>query len=767
MRLQLKPFLRPQKYETSDWLSIEEREEWVRNLVVDIITKNDEAQLNSLYNLIVKIPGAKTNPEEIESETKIRAIQDTISKIVQDWDWYLLKAIYNDIYNISWQYVEWEDISIYTESQFLKLTQFSQKRVVAQYFKDKFPNIEERKRFLSRVIELTDQLDYAHFDILRVHPAFWYAQRLFWEWIEQAISVIVHNIATEMSSEEQHTILDILKISWINARLIDTIEKEIWIYEWEHLLSTQNEEVLEWRQSPNLTVLKSQARKSNTDLNPIILELNPSVWLKVFSENRFKEIYENVFYSISQKILQLTGWQEPSFNNFIKLEAKRLLWESSENDWKIDNQHVYQFLLEWELDKDFDEKDLAKIVWMMRERWVPLNAAWTRNNESLKYPRAKDSLLRYNGHLSETWSSRIHDHAIIIEDKEKSVRDLRIWLSDFNQDTYIYILIQIGHYLEHWFFIDKNQLFANIYKSYNNVSYWTDELFDITIFKKQYDALVRKVIIPHSYEAVELWIKSDNVLMTWLYWTGKSQFLLHLLTQDTYLYEWKEFHLNANVISIDLMTFRSTVLDNIWWFRTRLDEIYQNTWLWIILIIEDLDTIINEKLTWWNDIVAQAITLLFEWIWSIPLTVVTTANDPTKFSERLIRPGRLYEIIQFELPTLSERNLILEQHLKHKWIVLTEAIKDKLSETVLFKKWTASHIRKFVEEISAYIKIQWYLWNRDIEVSDEEVIKIASSINISINDIDSTIKKIQEWVDVSTGKSDPSEPSIWYRARLP
>lgn len=777
MKVQLKPYLRQKKPESKTWyswtlvsamwMSMEEREQAVKGAIEDIMTKNGESELDSLYNIVVNWPSNSIEVQNIDTETKKREIQQTISNIISEWDWHLLKAIYEEIYNISWEFIDIEDIDIHNSSEFLKLTRHSQKKVVAKYFKDKFPDKDERKRLLSRVISLEDYADTAQLQLLRVHPAFWFAQDLFWGWENQSISEIIYWIATEMSPEEQNTMLEILTKWWADTWLISRIQKEIWIYEWEHLVSSKATNIeAKSHLSPALPHVKSQLRESNSDFNPMVLELNLGDWLKVFSESRFKEIYQNMFYSISQKILKETEWQEPSFNNLMRLEVKRLKWSEEENDEKKEDKQVYQFLLEWELSEDFDEKDLVNIVDMMRERWYPLNTIWTRKNESLKYPKTKNGLLKYNWHLSETWSSRANDHAIIIEDDQNWIKDLRIWLSDFSQDNYTYIVTQIGHYVKHRHFINKHQLFTDIYKNYNTVCYWKNELFDISIFKKQYDALMRKVVIPHSVEAAELEIKSDNVLLAWLYWTGKSQFLLNLLTQSKYDYEWKEFNLNANVVTIDLMTFKATILNNIWGFRTRLDDIYQNTWVWIILVIEDLDTLVNEKLTWWNDEVAQAMTILFEWIGSIPLTIVTTANDPTKFSERLTRPWRLYEIIEFERPTIKQKHQVLDQHLKNKWIEISDEVVKKLEETVIFEKGTASHIGKFVEELSATIKIREYLGEEKVLLSDDEIISIASSINISTWDIEKTIKNIREWVLTATWKKDTWDPSIWYNAKL-
>ena len=144
------------------------------------------------------------------------------------------------------------------------------------------------------------------------------------------------------------------------------------------------------------------------------------------------------------------------------------------------------------------------------------------------------------------------------------------------------------------------------------------------------------LIIPLSKEWLELWLKADNLLLAWPYGTSKSQFLMHLLLNKKWEFNNKEFLLNASVIPIWLQEFKALLMEGVGWIKTRIDQIYQRTHAPIILIVEDLDTLVNEKKHDINDEIAQSMTIFFEWLGSLPVTVVTTSNDPTKFSERLI-----------------------------------------------------------------------------------------------------------------------------------
>jgi hypothetical protein len=54
------------------------------------------------------------------------------------------------------------------------------------------------------------------------------------------------------------------------------------------------------------------------------------------------------------------------------------------------------------------------------------------------------------------------------------------------QDEFIYITSQISHFLKHKKFIDKKQLFSEMYHKYNQIALKDVEVFDIEILEEQY-----------------------------------------------------------------------------------------------------------------------------------------------------------------------------------------------------------------------------------------------------------------------------------------
>jgi hypothetical protein len=56
-----------------------------------------------------------------------------------------------------------------------------------------------------------------------------------------------------------------------------------------------------------------------------------------------------------------------------------------------------------------------------------------------------------------------------------------------------------------------------------------------------------------------------------------------------------ELHLNANTININIFELIELIQKDISVFKKRLSDIHDNTKLPIILVIEDIETIVNEQ----------------------------------------------------------------------------------------------------------------------------------------------------------------------------
>jgi len=137
--------------------------------------------------------------------------------------------------------------------------------------------------------------------------------------------------------------------------------------------------------------------------------------------------------------------------------------------------------------------------------------------------------------------------------------------------------------------------------------------------------------------------------------------------------------------------------------------------------------------------------LFFEWLGSLPVHVITTSNDPTKFSERLIRPNRLSKILIFNRPSIEEKKEMIQEHLQIKWLKLSQWELETIYSSNIFKEWTASHIWEIVKEIDNFIKTEKEIFWQDIKLDDNTIENIIWNITISSKDLSEQENLIWKW----------------------
>ena len=725
------------------------------------------SQVDSKFHSKVYSKGVKFNSSVLKvSNTRdnvAKAIKDIVEDIEKRNDSInVLKSIFAYIWEQEARSFDMKDIQV-DSGDYYALTNYSKQKFLIKKLQEKYPNKQQRKKVLSDALtlqwwdsEMAESLKEIWLDPVLLNLAEIMS-------LNQAIEMqhLINSFVNEMDDPYQQTFINVLKSSWAPANVIKRFEEELGkqeeaqaiIHEW----STVDSQTIS-----SLFQIETSQRKQTSDFNPMIYDLDLNLGLKLFNVNRLKEIYKSLFYKVVQDLSNDFWGKLPQFNELLLIQKNKFKGKVIQSKEEQEEKSIFQYIIEWEIDDSFSTKDLKEIVKMLNTEGTEFNLNSSVDSKAFNHPiKTSEWIQEYNGHFQNNGNGFLGESLIIIENKKTKQKTLRLTLNNFTQDLYTYFLSQISHYITHKIFINKQQLYFNIYDKYNKEIYGGNESYDISFFEKQYKSLMEKIIIPLSREGKDLQIKPHNTLLAWIYGSGKSQFLLKILREKKFILNQKEFNLNANVIYLDLQSFKGLLWAPIGGIRTKLDEIYQNTQTPILLVIEDIDTLVNEKMHGVNDEIAQAMTLFFEWIGSIPIHVVTTANEPSKLSERLIRPNRIYEIIEFYLPSIEEKKQILELHLKKNWIHISQEVKQNLINTKVFKEGTASHIAVFCDQILAKIKIQEALWNTNYSLSDDEIIQIAQNINISTKDINDTIERITKWVGSVTGNSAGLR-NIWF-----
>lgn len=494
------------------------------------------------------------------------------------------------------------------------------------------------------------------------------------------------------------------------------------------------------------------------------------IWNRLFWEDKLRAFYKDRLYWIYKIFVSKFDWEKAVLYNLYSFKLKKSLknqpLKSSEQP-KEDEEKNFQHLFEWDISDDdrYDEKVILRDLWKLMKFIVT-----DLNLRSTVYDRyTLSSIKTILGDIKYRWLFVANNgfessNLIIIKNEESWEKRLRLAL-DANklwQDEFIFLSTQISYYLRYWKFIDRRQLYTAIYDEYNALMLKDQNMFDISIFWPQYEKLVKDLIYPLSIEYFnkywKLWTPK-NLLIVWLQWTGKSQFLFNLLNQKQFILNNKTFHLNANVLSVNIVE----LIDMLWnvssSIKLRLADIYENTWIPIILTIEDIETVVNEK---WgeSDIITEALTNFFDGMWSIPVTVVATTNHPVRLSPRLLRPWRLENIMPFLLPLpVHIRTSLIETHITKNWLedYLPNGFLDKyLTKT---NRFTSSHIAWFMRSIKLYLDYETE-FNLQFVLRWDDIDRIYDKFPLWLNNLMEDQKYIVKWLESLESKDDKLK--IWF-----
>lgn len=566
---------------------------------------------------------------------------------------------------------------------------------------------------------------------------------------------ICQTIEDFCTKEEAEIIFSILEKIWVDKKVINILSNEYNNFDniEQEIINSSKSRVPESTEDSLIGFEEVNDWKLNMNLH--IIPLTIINWSKIFGIERTRSIYRNNFDLIVDNIITNSWGIRPSHNwiftyrlHTLNTINKRLKIGGSESQDTKDNwDYTYQNNIIWDAEWINDE-DFVNM-------WIILKSIDHTINLSNKWfkPFDKKVPLPFKGEIEYKWlfclNAWLEDsNLLLLIDKKNWKQYIRLSLVWTDQDSYIYAISQISYYLKHKKTIKSTQLYSNIYHQYNVLRTQWSEQFNIKFFDEQYKSIIKQLIFPLSTQYYQKYGKmwnAKNSILVWLYGTWKSQFLIELLRKKEFPVNWngEVLNLNANVISLSILEFMELLKSETNWFKNRLTEIYENTRIPIILIIEDLDTMVNES--WgWASLYTQALTLFFEWVWHYPIKIVTTTNYPQEFPTRLLRPNRIDNVINFPLP-LKEEILteILKDHFHRNNLVdyiEFEEIK-KFSEKM--KHFTPSHVSSFMKLLKSHIDFE-IEFHKDYKITTQEIEEIFKQMPVPLDDI----RKMQKWINI-------------------
>lgn len=487
----------------------------------------------------------------------------------------------------------------------------------------------------------------------------------------------------------------------------------------------------------------------NGFINPnwFLYDIDVEAAFKLWWSEKTKYIFGRYFRTGIEQMTISEELQLPDYYNFSQF---RLKIDEDNSGTKKKLVDMAQHICEWEISKDFSQSDFSLLIkWL---RWVLSDLKSSGEPKRFDHPiQTWTGVKNYYWFFSGSkWFE--NTHIIDVQPFDGNWKRVLRFASELGQDSLLFIQIQISYFLKNKKLLPSGLIWKQVYEMYNRLSLEGVEKFDPTSLKEQYDILVRKVIWPlsieHKNKKGTIW-KAHNMLLYWVYGTGKSQLLTHLISERKYsLPNGEVIQLEANVINIGIMEFADLLVKSISGFRKRLSDIHENTGRPIILVIEDIDTIVKEQ--WMDsDPVSQAMTTLFEWVGSLPVTVITSTNNPEILPQRHLRPNRLDTLVGFEYPIKTPiLKSIFHTHWKKKWLdkILKKVVDFDYIESEILPKiaqFTPSHISAVCLSIYEALEFEdiekiWETWVK--KIIDTEIINCLVPIDDMKNRESSMIK---------------------------
>jgi hypothetical protein len=541
------------------------------------------------------------------------------------------------------------------------------------------------------------------------------------------------------------------------------IESEIWIQDsvlhqtltGNYLITGDGVDVWRW-----IEWVESYEVSQGNFINPnwFLYDLDAGVLQKIWWISKTKQVFGKYFFNRIQNIPGIEEIEPPVFYNFCDFKLPQVWSNISDfSPWKSQSElklePCTQHIFEWELPENFSLSELHEIAAHMKS--VLPDFVFSGKTKDFNHPiKTTKGRLQYSGYFSGE-STFFSTSLLVISQvgKKEQKKNILRFSTDESQDTVLFAFVQISHYLKQKTFLKEKHLWIALYRLYNALSLEGVSQFDPHVFKQQYETIVKQVIWPLSIEYANLHNgpgKARNTLLYGLYGTGKSQLLSHIMSERKFkLPNGKNITLNANVIYISVSEFADLLVKNVSSFRKRLSDIHENTGLPIVLVVEDLDTIIKETNNE-SDPVSQGLTTFFEWVGSLPVTVLASTNNPEVFPTRHIRPNRLDVLLGFDYP-LAPKDLAHIVGIHFEKTGLTTNIgailsKEEFIQRVLphVLKFTPSHISKLCSDIARELEFE------DIEVLilsrlDEIISQVIENFVISVSDMELRQAGMSQW----------------------
>ena len=228
-----------------------------------------------------------------------------------------------------------------------------------------------------------------------------------------------------------------------------------------------------------------------------------------------------------------------------------------------------------------------------------------------------------------------------------------------SQDAFLILVGQVSYLLSEGKVLDSRSLATEVFRELSRVGTRVVNKEDIFGMEESLDVVSRALLLPlQNPEAAQmLGVSPESTLLVGVPGVGKTFLENYLMTQDY----------NAVFVVVDSDKLQSD-LENLGAGKSsevlsRCDRIIQLTGLPVILILDDVDVVLENKEEGGSRGVVTRFLNLMQGIRQRGIHLLASTNYPEKIDRRLFEPGRLSKVVHIKMPNEEERAGVLGVYL--------------------------------------------------------------------------------------------------------
>ncbi len=284
-----------------------------------------------------------------------------------------------------------------------------------------------------------------------------------------------------------------------------------------------------------------------------------------------------------------------------------------------------------------------------------------------------------------------------------------------SQERFIQLVTQISYLLATGKLIENHILMADIFRRLNKIGARPIERSRMYGMESTLEIIERMLLLPlrrpdlaHRYD-----FEPESILLLGVPGIGKTFLARYLMARDC----------NAIFVALDTERLRADLVRNgekgVVPVFLRLDIVKSAAGLPVILLVDDIDVILDEKAD--KSIVAKFLSLM-EGARERGFHIVASSNYPRQIDARLLEPGRLSNLVHVSLPNAHDRKGVLANCLRGLPFE-TDAEREGVIDFLVPKTegWTQRYLRKLCIEAGRNAAI-------DVEDSEAEIAIATSNV---------------------------------------